>query len=540
MEVRGLGDVQAATGAVDSYLSSVSRAPSTLEALRIKQREAAETASRLGTAIRQLQRVEGDNSVQLRELRLEYERATQRAREYGEQAAKLDTTSRSSAEGTSGLGGAMRGVGIAMAGAAIVAAAAHRAISAVVDQIGAVVDRAGEIDDASQRLGISARALQEWEFVAQQSGVANESLHRSIQTLARNAAGPGAAGIRRLGVAVRDSSHHLRSQEAIFSDTVTALARVENQTERAAAAQRVFGRSGAEILTLINQGPEGIDRLRERFAELGGGLSNDVVQAGAEAGDALDAFDTATDSLRSSLVVSVLPALTRIVEVVSTIVGSLTEFIRTSSAAETVLGILAVAAAAVAIAMMPILLTATPIIVALGLLFLVVEDVVTAFRGGDSVFGRTVEHLLEMMGISMTFTGVIDQLGVAWDRLAAHALSGAADVAEAIEGVQLLTGIGDQDAAAARTAGMRGRAAEASRTADQSAYQANLREQIAMTERRSSAGGGAPSTVTISKPTSIVIHGATDPQAVSREVDRRLSERDRDAADELALAPEAA
>jgi hypothetical protein len=57
------------------------------------------------------------------------------------------------------------------------------------------------------------------------------------------------------------------------------IAAIPNPTERAAAAVRIFGRAGTELLPLISQGAAGIERFEQRARELGLVTSTESAQA---------------------------------------------------------------------------------------------------------------------------------------------------------------------------------------------------------------------------------------------------------------------
>lgn len=578
MKVRGLGDVEAAEAAIDRFVSSARPAPTTLESIRIKSAQVGEQAGRLAGLLRNADRawranaaeigkVEaalakateagGDNAHviahlthQLEKLRIadaagarEIDRlrlAMMRTREEAEEHATAartmqETTERNQREfGT--FGGALRGFGTVLAGITAGVAVAGAAVYAFAQRVQEIVALGSDISDTAQRLGMTTRAVQEWRYVAEQSGMSTEGLSRAIRTLGRNAeaasrgAGPAAADLRRLGVSVRDAGGQLRSQEAIFSDAIAALAGIDDHTRRAAVAQRLFGESGAELLPLVNQGADGVQRLRERFRELGGGLSDDVVEAASGAGNALTDFRLAMTSLQGVLAANVLPTITRLVTGIATGIGRFVEFVRTSSALETVLGGLAVAAGVLAVAMFPIISTVALAAAPFVALFVVVEDLVTMFRGGDSVIGEFIDSLF---GVGSA-EAVVARLTAAWSTLTKT-------VGEAVSAVREFFGGGGEQARGFDGTGLTARqdalrAAFAGEHNDPAALVRMFEPQSAEFPARAAGGGGAGGGVTVHAP--ITVH-TNDGEAAGRAASRELQQRLRDAVDILP-APEPA
>lgn len=589
--VRGASDVRAVMAAVDRFSTSAYAAATPLEQLRLKQIQATATAQRLARELRELTEAGGENAAEINQLQIAQVRATEAARQYGAQIAQLERQEREQSRarvaeleqqrraqerlaeqqrdaeqrarqsrGLTGFLANLRAAGPQIAAAAAGLFAVVRGVQAVSSEIEEIVQLGDDLDKTSQRIGTSTRALQEWRFVGAHAGLTAEQMDHALETFNRTtgqaAQGTGEAvqSYRRLHIALRDGNGQLRDSDAVFRDVRMALARIENPMERAAIASRIFGESAAQLNPILNMTEEELAGARARFVELGGGLSEDLVGNARDAEDAMGDFRLAMTSLRGVLVANFLPALTRGVTALATWVGRGVELVRTSSTMQTVMGGLAVAAAAVALALAPVTLTTLALIAPFAALFLVVEDVVSAFRGGDSVIGGLVERMFEAMGLSITFAGVIDHLGLAWDMMAAKARDALADVVEAAQGVQLALGIGDQDAAEARTQAARQAAqkAHARVATTQSLIDAREQQRVAERQARAAAIAPAPPTVeaadarrgrgraagaSVSQTFQSTFHiTAQDPTAVGREIERVQRRQLREAADTLPLA----
>ena len=65
---------------------------------------------------------------------------------------------------------------------------------------------------------------------------------------ARKGTGEIADAYRRLGVSVTDMSGNLRDSETVYWETIDALGKVSNETERDALAMQIFGKSAQELI----------------------------------------------------------------------------------------------------------------------------------------------------------------------------------------------------------------------------------------------------------------------------------------------------
>ncbi len=574
VEVRGLGSIDKANALVSRAVDVTSSAATEYERARIKAAEFAEMAARLANRIRRLQKAEGDNSKELEGLRRAHIRASDAAREHAVTASRLRGGTDVAATSGTNLAASFVQVGGAMALAGAAIATVHRTLGGIVDVFSGVIDAGDQVDELAEKLGISSGRLQEWQFIGERTGVSVENLGQAFSRVARLAAS-GGAELRRLGVDTRGTNGELRSQDEIFQDTVGALASIENPTERAAAAQRVFGRSAADLAGLLAEGGPGLEAMRARFAELGGGLSVDVVKNAKEAKAAFQDFRLVMQVMQGALVANVLPAITRVVTTVSTWVGAFVELTRTSSIVETVLYGLAGVFGVIALALAPVVLPTLALGAALALVFLAVEDVVTAFRGGDSLFGDWVEGMSEAAGFTSTFQGIITELGLAIDLMVIGAEENLASLLDSLNRlagpVAEALGI-DLSAIGAAARSLRQTAVEDRGTFDtrrelaDSAEHSRRNEQLrrldpewmrrqgermdaggvqpwvpaapeveARSERRRARGGGRGGGNRVSVNAPITINGATDAEAVGRVVRREMHRAHREAADTLPL-----
>lgn len=210
------------------------------------------------------------------------------------------------------------GMGTAAKWGAGITTAAVGVAGAATAMVSKVADGADHVDKMSQKIGVSAEYYQEMDYVMGQSGMSIDSLQTSMRTLvgsmdgAANGNAKNAAAFERLGVAVTDSQGNLRTQEEVMKDTLSALQGVENQTEKAKLANELFGRSGSEMMPLLNGAAGSIDEMRERAHELGAVMSDDMVSDGAAFNDTMDDLQRSFGAIARDALGELMPALTEI------------------------------------------------------------------------------------------------------------------------------------------------------------------------------------------------------------------------------------
>lgn len=207
------------------------------------------------------------------------------------------------------LGGKLKGACVAVgAGFSAVVAGA----SVLVNKTMEAGDR---IDKMSQKIGLSRQAFQEWDYIMSQNGGNVESLQMGYKTLAtqmdgvRKGSKDSTAVFQKLGVAVRDNSGQLRSQEDVFNDSIRALQKIQNPTEKAIMAQKLFGKSAQELKPILNQTSGSVDELRQRAHELGLIMSDDAVDASVKLQDTIDDISRAFSAFGNQIGAELMPTI---------------------------------------------------------------------------------------------------------------------------------------------------------------------------------------------------------------------------------------
>ena len=206
---------------------------------------------------------------------------------------------------------AKMGKGIAT-GMATAVAGASAAVAGLYKLATGSAETADEIDKMSQKIGISKQAYQEWDYICSQSGVDVNVFKNGIKTLTTqmDAAASGTESaqenFKALGLTWEDGNGKLKSQEQMMEEAITALAGMEDGTERARIAQELFGKAGVELAPILNSGADGIEELRTRCHDLGLIMSDEAVNAGVKLGDTIDdvksTFGAITDRIGTSFI----------------------------------------------------------------------------------------------------------------------------------------------------------------------------------------------------------------------------------------------
>ena len=208
------------------------------------------------------------------------------------------------------VGGALTAVGatVGVVGGAILRGA---------NQVAEMGDR---IDKMSQKIGMSRESFQEWDYILSQNGGNIDSLQMGFKTLTTQIgmAGKGTkesvAMFKQLGVSVKDNNGNLRKQDDVFNDTITALQKMGETTERDVIAQKLFGRSFIEVKPLLNQSAEAIDKLRKKANDMGLILSKEDVDNARDFKDTMDTFTRFFQAKFATVMMKLMPEFSKALE----------------------------------------------------------------------------------------------------------------------------------------------------------------------------------------------------------------------------------
>lgn len=157
---------------------------------------------------------------------------------------------------------------------------------------------ADDINTLSKQTGLDTGTLQELTYAADLIDVDVETIAKSMAKLTKNMTSTSKdvqGAFSALGVSIRDDvTGELRNNEEVFNDLITALGKVENETERDNLAMQIFGKSAQDLNPLILGGAEQLQKLSESARDAGLILSQDAL-------DSLNGFNDSLDVLKGNL-----------------------------------------------------------------------------------------------------------------------------------------------------------------------------------------------------------------------------------------------
>jgi hypothetical protein len=163
---------------------------------------------------------------------------------------------------------------VATAGGMAAAGAAALSVARQMGELGL------SIHNTSLRMGLTTREVGQFTFAAQAAGSDIGSLEGAMRKLSLGLAESGEEGdkarrgLAALGVSARDAHGEIRPTSEVLLDISKGLNSMGSAAERNAAAVRIFGRAGVELIPVLS----GLSEHVERAKELGLGLDEKTVR----------------------------------------------------------------------------------------------------------------------------------------------------------------------------------------------------------------------------------------------------------------------
>ena len=247
-----------------------------------------------------------------------------------------------------GVTGAMRGLTGASAGlsGALGALAPLLSAAGLVGMVKGTLDAADNMNDLSQATGVSVEALSRFNKAAAMSGTTIEGVGKGLvklnKTMVDAATGgkASAATFHALGISVKNADGSLKAADQVMLEVANRFKAMPDGATKTALALRLFGKSGAELVPLLNTGGDAIDKMSTRMTKAFA-LNAD------EYNDKLATLGGKVRALGMDLTIALLPALNQITDALTVAVTAFNELPEPLQAA-------AVGAATLAIAWGPL------------------------------------------------------------------------------------------------------------------------------------------------------------------------------------------
>ena len=236
------------------------------------------------------------------------------------------------------------------------------------------ITAADDLETLSQQTGLTTDEIQKMQYASELVDVSFDDMSSGLRKLKKSMTGQ-ADTWEQLGVSVTDADGNMRNATDVFYETLTALSKVENETERDQLAMELFGKSADQLAGIIDDGGEALKKYGEEAQNLGLIMDGDTLDSLNEMNDTVDKLKANFKSTFIKLGASVAKTLAPALESLSEKFQAVAEKIRSLTPEQTAL-ILKIVGIVAAIA--PLLVIGGKLITGIGMLLTFAPAIVGA------------------------------------------------------------------------------------------------------------------------------------------------------------------
>ena len=176
------------------------------------------------------------------------------------------------------------------------------------------IDAADRLNDLSKSTGISVDVLGGLGFAAKQSGTDIDGVARATKVLniQLGAAAAGSedslAAFKALGISVRDAGGNVKGAGAALVEIATKFEQYADGPNKAALANKFFGRTHQEMIPLLDEGGEKLQANIDYFKKYGG-VNKETADRADEFNDTLTKLNLLSGAFARNLAAALLPSL---------------------------------------------------------------------------------------------------------------------------------------------------------------------------------------------------------------------------------------
>ncbi|MES2218364.1 MAG: hypothetical protein V4501_08125 [Pseudomonadota bacterium] len=215
---------------------------------------------------------------------------------------------------------AMDGVRGAIVGM-VAGAASALSVNMFIGMTKSAIDAADNLNDLSKKTGLTVEAIGGLGFAAGQAGGDLESIAAAAGKLNKSLA-EAAAGNKEftttfatLGIQISDANGQLKKADDVMVELAEKFSGWEDGPEKAALALKVFGKSGADIIPLLDDGGEALKENIDYYKKYSG-VTQDVADKADAFNDTIGKLHLQHSAFSQTLAAELLPSLQGVADLI--------------------------------------------------------------------------------------------------------------------------------------------------------------------------------------------------------------------------------
>ena len=183
-------------------------------------------------------------------------------------------------------------------------------LSGLTSMIRGVADVGDKLNDLRKISGLAIEELGGLGKVAKLNGTDLDTVAKAVGVMSKNMYA-GSAALDVLGISTKNSSGELRNANQVLLDVADKFARMEDGVQKSALANQIFGKSGRDLIPMLNEGRSVIESATQAYAAHSG-MTLKVAEDSDRFNDILEMLGGRVTAIKTSFVAELLPTLNAI------------------------------------------------------------------------------------------------------------------------------------------------------------------------------------------------------------------------------------
>lgn len=198
--------------------------------------------------------------------------------------------------------------------------AALSAVNQFTGMVKGAIDAQDELGKMSQKVGISVEDLSKLAYAGKLADLSTEQLNTGLNKLNKGmveaASGGGALfnATKTMGIGIRDVNGDLKTNTQMLSDVSDKFATYKDGAQKSALAMAIFGKSGAEMIPMLNGGSQALKDAGFELDKFGAVVTTGGAKASEEFNDNLTRLSVQSSGLAKSVANALLPSMNGFVQ----------------------------------------------------------------------------------------------------------------------------------------------------------------------------------------------------------------------------------
>jgi lambda family phage tail tape measure protein len=185
------------------------------------------------------------------------------------------------------------------------------------------LEAADNIAKMSERTGVSVQDLGGLQHAAALSDVSMQSLEKGLRKLSTTLSDARAGNqqakdnLHALGIEATGASGGIITTTSALSQIADKMASTQNNANKTALAMKVFGKSGSDLIPMLNEGSAGLQKMQDEAKRLGLVMTDEDATAIEGMNDNLTRLKEVTQGLIQNFLAGLAPAVNQIADALS-------------------------------------------------------------------------------------------------------------------------------------------------------------------------------------------------------------------------------